>query len=83
MNLNPDITEDNTDYGAAQIQILEGLEAVRKRPSMYIGSTTSQGLHHMVYEIVDNAEDVVLPMYMLGLLRTASSPSRICIWAAP
>ena len=53
-------TEINTEYGADQIQILEGLEAVRKRPGMYIGSTSSRGLHHLVYEIVDNAVDEAL-----------------------
>ena len=53
-------TEVNTEYGADQIQILEGLEAVRKRPGMYIGSTSLRGLHHLVYEIVDNSVDEAL-----------------------
>ena len=56
-------TEFDSEYGADQIQILEGLEAVRKRPGMYIGSTSTRGLHHLVYEIVDNSVDEALAGY--------------------
>ena len=56
-------TKVTQEYGGDQIQILEGLEAVRKRPGMYIGTTASRGLHHLVYEIVDNSVDEALAGY--------------------